>query len=80
MNKILPIILVVVLSGCAGLTKTYLPSGDMGYEFTCVPAATNCSSIMGEECKGKGYEILREDKVDGVAGAPNTISFLFRCK
>ena len=81
MNKILPIILVVVLSGCAGTPKeVFLPSGEKGYTLRCVEKATDCMGIIGDTCKEKGYKIVREKQLrPDPLGAPGPTTFLYTC-
>ena len=59
MNKILPIILVVVLSGCAA-KPMYLESGKLGYSFSCVEASGHCERQASEACGHRGYVIVKD--------------------
>lgn len=55
--------IVIFLSGCATVKKTYTSNGQEGYSITCSGSALNwgmCYEKAGELCGQKGYEILEK--------------------
>ena len=61
MNRVLAVILVVVLSGCAA-KPIYLQNGKQGYVFTCSAAHGHCEAAAGETCKERGYTIVEDSQ------------------
>tara|TARA_B100001057_G_scaffold444218_1_gene480982 strand:+ start:292 stop:537 length:246 start_codon:yes stop_codon:yes gene_type:complete len=62
MNKILPIILVIVLSGCASKSYT-LPSGKIAHKVECDNWRPDwCYQKASKICKGKPYTVEAEDE------------------
>lgn len=69
MKKVLLILPVITLIGCASATKTYAPDGRVAYSIDCSGTARNwgmCYEKAGEICKEKGYDTIM---VNGEQGA-----------
>ena len=63
MNKLLPILLVVVLSGCAAKQPYTLPSGKVAHEVHCDNwRPYQCFERASKICKGKPYTVEAEDE------------------
>jgi hypothetical protein len=92
--KLLVVIAVVSLNGCAIANKTYLPDGTLGHSISCDGSAVGmnvCFEKAGEICGTRGYKLLnREGQViysgvylreQGVSqfGAFNSKSILIKC-
>jgi hypothetical protein len=68
--KIVTILSVLVLSGCASATKTYAPDGREAYSLDCSGTSRNwgmCYEKAGEICKAKGYDTITVNGEQGVA-------------
>ena len=71
MNKLLPILLVVVISGCSTINKsigvieedtTYLPNGEKVQRITCHHIhGGDCENEVALNCKSKGYTIFSKN-------------------
>lgn len=67
-------LLVLLLSGCAVVNPTYLPSGEKGYSINCSGTALSwnaCYEKAGELCGVKGYEIAAGGSEQGSVVAAN---------
>lgn len=69
MKKILALIVVLALSGCATASKTYLGDGEQGLAIDCSGEANSwatCYEKADASCAGTGYRIV------GTDGTPST--------
>ncbi|EJM62388.1 hypothetical protein PMI30_04706 [Pseudomonas sp. GM50] len=69
MNKFLPLIAVLALSGCATSETTYLKNGEQGLSIDCSGEANawaSCYEKADASCAGTGYRIV------GTDGTPST--------
>lgn len=61
MRKIILILPVLLLAGCATVHQTYAPDGHKAYALNCSGMARGwdkCQEAAGEICRSKGYNIL----------------------
>ena len=87
MNKIIPIILVVVLSGCATVREEYTSDGTKIYKYPCedidgiLPAIYDkgCPSVLGDTCKEKGYTVLGTRPLRNIYGIEVSSEITFVC-
>lgn len=64
MNKLFAVIAVVLLSGCASASKTYLNNGQQGLTIDCSGEANSwatCYEKADDSCAGTGYTIVGTD-------------------
>ena len=64
MNKFLPLIAVLALSGCATSETTYLKDGEQGLSIDCSGEANawaTCYEKADASCAGTGYRIVGTD-------------------
>lgn len=64
MNKFLPLIAVLALSGCATSETTYLNNGEQGLAIDCSGEANSwatCYEKADASCAGTGYRIVGTD-------------------
>ena len=86
MNKLLPILLAFVLSGCAtpqGAVEHYLSNGQKVFSITCgnmMGDVNNCYDYMGSHCKEKGYRTYSVDNVKDGWGTIIRQRILYDCK
>ena len=69
MKKLLPLIAVLALSGCATSETTYLNNGEQGLAIDCSGEANSwatCYEKADASCAGTGYRIV------GTDGTPST--------
>jgi hypothetical protein len=69
MNRFLPLIAILALSGCATSEKTYLGNGETGLSIDCSGEANSwasCYEKADASCAGTGYRIV------GTDGTPST--------
>jgi hypothetical protein len=55
---------MLILSGCALATDTYLPDGSKGYSISCSGAAltyATCFEKAGDLCGAQGYSVVNSD-------------------
>jgi len=75
MNKVIVGYLIALfVSGCATASKTYLPSGEEGYNITCSGTALtwgNCYEKAGELCGSRGYDVIVRSDDKGAAVVAN---------
>jgi len=53
----------LLISACATVTETYLPSGKKGYNIGCDGSALSwdlCYNKAGEICKSRGYRVINK--------------------
>ena len=63
MNKLLPILLVVVLSGCTTLNQVNLPSGDKVLViYTPYSQVEGVYNKIYQHCMTEGYTIFKNEK------------------
>lgn len=83
------ILLILVLSGCAGATQMHLPDGATGYNITCPGTANswgNCFQKAGAICGNRGYDVVVGGSDQGFvatttfAGSTHNRSMLIKCK
>tara|TARA_B100001029_G_C14812967_1_gene313381 strand:- start:84 stop:335 length:252 start_codon:yes stop_codon:yes gene_type:complete len=81
MNKILAIILVVVLSGCANKPQLeFGPDGKMIYKLLCNEHRGDCTSAPATTCKEKGYTVFERIPLPHpVFGQQGVYRIFFRC-
>ena len=68
MNKFLPLIAALALSGCATSEQTYLANGEQGLSIDCSGEANSwaaCDDKADASCAGSG------DKIVGTDGTPS---------
>ena len=56
-------IIFSLLSACATVTQTYLPSGKTGYDIGCDGSAMGwdlCYNKAGDICKSRGYRVIQK--------------------
>ena len=78
MNKILPILCVVVLSSCSinSVHQVILPDGKQANLINC--SNDDCKNKMMKSCPN-GYDVLdREDRIGLIGGVNSNV--YFRCK
>jgi len=64
MNKLLPLLAVLALSGCATSETTYLNNGEQGLSIDCSGEANSwatCYEKADASCAGTGYRIVGTD-------------------
>jgi hypothetical protein len=64
MNRLLPLIAVLALSGCATSQPTYLHNGEQGLTIDCSGEANSwaaCYEKADASCAGTGYRIVGTD-------------------
>ena len=64
MNRFLPLIAILALSGCATSEKTYLDNGETGLSIDCSGEANSwatCYEKADASCAGTGYRIVGTD-------------------
>ncbi|MGF6668550.1 hypothetical protein DBR24_08970 [Pseudomonas sp. HMWF006] len=64
MNKWLPLVAVLALSGCATSETTYLNNGEQGLSIDCSGEANSwatCYEKADASCAGTGYRIVGTD-------------------
>lgn len=69
MNRFLPLIALLALSGCATSEKMYLNNGEQGLSIDCSGEANSwatCYEKADASCAGTGYRIV------GTDGSPST--------
>ena len=52
-----------LISACATVSETYLPSGNKGYNIGCDGSALSwdlCYNKAGEICKSRGYRVIKK--------------------
>ena len=52
-----------LISACATVSETYLPSGEKGYNIGCDGSAMSwnlCYEKAGEICKARGYHVIKK--------------------
>jgi uncharacterized protein YceK len=67
-STIMFLLIIVLLSGCATVTKTYASDGKEGYSITCSGSNNNwgtCYEKAGEVCGSRGYEVLEKSGDQG---------------
>ena len=84
MNKILPIILVVLLSGCATVNIEYGSDGKKMYKYMCDVSWLSsyhdgCPSVLGDTCKEKGYTVLKTRSHHNIFGQEMIRTIFFVC-
>jgi hypothetical protein len=93
MKKIIALLALTTLVGCATSTQTYAPDGGQAHSINCSGAALTwgmCYEKAGEICKERGYEIVGGGSdANGVVTANNasavgvrgsTRSMVVKCK
>jgi hypothetical protein len=80
---------LLVLTGCATSSETYLPDGQKGHSITCSGTALtwgSCYEKAGAICGERGYDILAGGAEKGAvttgafAGTTINRNMLIRCK
>ncbi len=64
MNRLLPLLAVLTLSGCATSETTYLNNGEQGLSIDCSGEANSwatCYEKADASCAGTGYRIVGTD-------------------
>lgn len=70
---------LVLLSGCASVSKSYGPDGNEAYSLTCSGMARDwgmCLTKAGELCGAKGYNILSINSDSGALVTANPQSLM----
>jgi hypothetical protein len=92
-NSVRGLIFLLLVSGCATSSETYLPDGQKGHSITCSGAAQTwgaCYEKAGQICGEKGYDILAGGSERGAVvtggqygvfgGSTMNRNMLIRCK
>ena len=61
MNKLIVVLAVLTLAGCATSAKTHAVRGVSGIEIDCSGLGSGwerCQKRAGKECKGAGYKVV----------------------
>lgn len=70
--RYMPLIIMLVISGCATVKETYAPDGRKAYTLNCSGTARGwdkCYAAAGERCGSAGYDILeRSDEPLSTSG------------
>ncbi len=76
LRMIILLIICTIFLSCATATKTYSPSGNVGFNIDCSGSALNwghCYTKAGEICGSRGYVIISKSGDKGVSmGAGKT--------
>ena len=76
MNKFLPLIAALALSGCATSEKTYLDNGETGLSIDCSGEANSwatCYEKADASCAGTGYRIVGTNGTPSPAESDKTL-------
>lgn len=76
MNKILPLLAVLALSGCATSEETYLGNGEQGLSIDCSGEANSwaaCYEKADASCAGTGYKIVGTDGTPSLKESDKTL-------
>jgi hypothetical protein len=76
MNKILPLITVLALGGCATTEQTYLGNGQQGLTIDCSGEANSwatCYEKADVSCAGTGYNIVGTDGTPALKESDKTL-------
>jgi hypothetical protein len=76
MNKILPLITVLALGGCATTEQTYLGNGQQGLTIDCSGEANSwatCYEKADASCAGTGYNIVGTDGTPALKESDKTL-------
>ena len=84
MNKLLPILLAVVLSGCATVQVAYDPDGKKMHTYMCDVSSLSsyregCPSVLGDKCMEKGYTVLETEPHHNIFGQEIFSKIFFVC-
>ena len=66
--KYITLLALVILTGCASSTTTYLPDGRQGYSLNCSGTARTwgmCYEKAGEICGATGYDVVLQNGETG---------------
>ena len=76
MKNYLALIAVLLLSGCATASKTYLDDGQQGLEIDCsgeVNSWAKCYEKADASCAGTGYRIVGTDATPSLKESEKTL-------
>ncbi|MGZ7457373.1 hypothetical protein ACXPVS_11350 [Pseudomonas sp. Ma2-10] len=76
MNKFLPLIAALSMSGCATSETTYLNNGEQGLAIDCSGEANSwatCYEKADASCAGTGYRIVGTDKTPSTRESDKTL-------
>ncbi|MFS2199410.1 hypothetical protein ACCD00_12910 [Pseudomonas sp. Pseusp3] len=76
MNKILPLLTVLALNGCATSEETYLNNGEQGLAIDCSGEANSwaaCYEKADASCAGTGYRIVGTDGTPSLKESEKTL-------
>ena len=76
MNKILPLLTVLALNGCATSKETYLNNGEQGLTIDCsgeVNSWATCYEKADASCAGTGYRIVGTDGTPALKVSEKTL-------
>jgi hypothetical protein len=76
MNRILPLLTVLALSGCATSEQTYLANGEQGLSIDCSGEANSwaaCYEKADASCAGTGYKIVGTDGTPSLKESEKTL-------
>ncbi len=76
MNKILPLLAVLALSGCATSEETFLGNGEQGLSIDCSGEANSwaaCYEKADASCAGSGYKIVGTDGTPSLKESEKTL-------
>ncbi|KAB0494133.1 hypothetical protein [Pseudomonas vancouverensis] len=76
MNKCLPLIAILALSGCATTEPTYLKNGEQGLTIDCSGEANSwatCYEKADASCAGTGYRIVGTDGTPATKESDKTL-------
>jgi hypothetical protein len=76
MNKILPLLTVLALNGCATSEETYLNNGEQGLTIDCSGEANSwaaCYEKADASCAGTGYRIVGTDGTPALKVSEKTL-------
>lgn len=92
-KKLLFIMFLGLLTGCATAKQTYAPDGGTAHSINCSGSALNwgmCFEKAGEICKERGYEVITggsdqdatvvQTQQGGFGASKNNRSMLIKCK
>jgi len=66
--KLITLLALVILGGCASSSSTYLPDGREGYSLNCSGTARTwgmCYEKAGELCGASGYDVVQRNGETG---------------
>jgi len=76
MNKILPLLTVLALNGCATSKEIYLNNGEQGLTIDCSGEANSwaaCYEKADASCAGTGYRIVGTDGTPSLKESEKTL-------